>query len=151
MAEGTTPTIEELAAQVSDLTDQVIALQAIVGETDYELRYSGEELDEICDKVCSISASSDQINTMIANYRSPKYGRINIRPNLSAGAGSTIKNVLSDYTNPIVFLSVEGDPHNFSASWKRSGNDLVISITPLDPQGLSTSKTYTVDYMILEG
>ena len=40
----TTPTTEELIQQ---LTARVAALEEIVGEEEYELRYSGEQTDEL--------------------------------------------------------------------------------------------------------
>ena len=42
----TTPTTEELIQQ---LTARVAALEEIVGEDEYELRYSGEQTDELLD------------------------------------------------------------------------------------------------------
>ena len=42
----TTPTTEELIQQ---LTARVAALEEIVGEEEYELRYSGEQTDELLD------------------------------------------------------------------------------------------------------
>lgn len=47
----TTPTTEELIQQ---LTARVAVLEAIVGEEEYELRYSGEQVDEILDRVGTV-------------------------------------------------------------------------------------------------
>lgn len=46
----TADTTDELA----QLTARVAALEAIVGEDEYELRYSGEQVDEILDRVGTV-------------------------------------------------------------------------------------------------
>lgn len=62
-------TLEE---QVADLKSQVAALTELVdllySETDYELSYSGEQVDEVCEKVFNITPSASTISDTVSKY-----------------------------------------------------------------------------------
>ena len=59
----TTPTTEELIQQ---LTARVAALEEIVGEEEYELRYSGEQTDELLDGGADSKSCEQALPTVYA-------------------------------------------------------------------------------------
>lgn len=54
--------IAQLETQVANLTELVNLLYS---EKDYELSYSGEQVDEVCEKVLDIRPSAEELNTTI--------------------------------------------------------------------------------------
>ena len=69
-----------ITANAAELTveERLSALEskvsALMGEGDFELRYSGEQLDNICDKVTAISATPTNINNVVGRFASGSYG-----------------------------------------------------------------------------
>lgn len=57
--------IAQLETQVADLTELVNLLYS---ETDYELSYSGEQVDEVCEKMFNITPSAATISDTISKY-----------------------------------------------------------------------------------
>lgn len=60
---------KSLEEQLADLKSQVVTLTELVNllysEKDYELSYSGEQVDEVCEKVLNITPSAAEINTSV--------------------------------------------------------------------------------------
>lgn len=94
--EPTTPTLEELAAQVAVLTQNMAVMQAlledVIGENEYELSYSGEQVDEVCAKMFDITPSADTITDTIVKYSqvAPIYGATQI--NAALDKANTLQN-----------------------------------------------------------
>ena len=85
----TTPTTEELIQQ---LTARVAALEEIVGEEEYELRYSGEQTDELLDGGTAVfrAKTAAQIVSLV-NRLYPLYMRwgsftVNMKVNADNGS-----------------------------------------------------------------
>lgn len=87
--EPTTPTLEELAAKVATLTQNMTDMQAlledVIGEGEYELSYSGEQVDEVCAKMFDITPSADMITDTIVKFAqvAPTYGPTQINSALT--------------------------------------------------------------------
>lgn len=87
--EPTTPTLEELAAKVATLTQNMTDMQAlledVIGEGEYELSYSGEQVDEVCAKMFDITPSADMITNTIVKFAqvAPTYGPTQINSALT--------------------------------------------------------------------
>lgn len=94
--EPTTPTLEELAAQVATLAQKMADMQAlledVIGEGEYELSYSGEEVDEVCAKMFDITPSADTITNTIVKFAqvAPTYGPTQI--NSALDKANTLQN-----------------------------------------------------------
>lgn len=107
----TTPTTEELIQQ---LTARVAALEEIVGEEEYELRYSGEQTDELLDGGTAVfrAKTAAQIVSLV-NRLYPLYMRwgsftVNMKVNADNGSQWSYNTrtgmIPSGVTNPAVFM-----------------------------------------------
>lgn len=104
-------TVEE---QLAAMAERITALESIVGEDEYELRYSGEQVDELLDGTNSVFKSKTVSQTIaLMNRLYPLYMKwgsftINMRVNADNGQQSTsntIKNFIADnVTNPVVIM-----------------------------------------------
>lgn len=135
----TTPTLEELAAQVATLSDTVTALQdlllEVAGESEYELRYSGEEVDSLLDSGNTVfrSKTAAQIVSLMSRLY-PLYMRwgsftLNMKVNADNGSQwsyNTRSNMIpSGVTNPAVFMVCDWNKTHFKAqsfSYKIASN-----------------------------
>ncbi|MDO4945126.1 MAG: hypothetical protein Q4E74_08010 [Ruminococcus sp.] len=124
-AEEETPTLEEqvatLTQQVTELNETVTALQElfleIAGESEYELRYSGEQADELLDSGRAVFnfKSASVINSLIGRtfplYL--KWGSFTFSEKVNADNGNQSRwNTLtgyvpSDVTNPAVLMTCD--------------------------------------------
>lgn len=113
------------------------------------LAVTAETTEEIPDY--SLPFTGDEVSAAIRKAHRMKMGKVSIKPPISSGGGTSVLNALSGFTDPVVFLTPENS--GVAAYWKKgtASNNLVISIFPAGTSGLSTSTTYTVDYLIAEG
>lgn len=161
-------TIDELQTQVETLSAEVEQLQNIAGEAEYELRVSGEELDEICDKVkainytatqinstCSkvlaLTVSASKINTAVNGYKKILAGTATFTGS-STGTSFLVSDVMTGFTSPVVLLNVLNNP-GLSFNWSKNGqNNTGMAVTVLPGVGsMSNKTTYTLTYLIVEG
>lgn len=125
----TTPTLEELAAQVATLSDTVTALQdlllEVAGESEYELRYSGEQVDELLDSGNTVfkSKTAAQIVSLMSRLY-PLYMRwgsftLNMKVNADNGSQWSYNTrtgmIPSGITNPAVFMVCDWNKTHFKA------------------------------------
>lgn len=104
-------TLEE---QVADLKTQVETLTELVdlifSETDYELSYSGEQVDEVCAKMFDITPSADTITDTIVKWSQ-----------VGENYGSTQLNAILDKAdilqNPSMVNSVSGRLNSLVQKW----------------------------------
>lgn len=118
----TTPTTEELIQQ---LTARVAALEEIVGEEEYELRYSGEQTDELLDGGTAVfrAKTAAQIVSLV-NRLYPLYMRwgsftVNMKVNADNGSQWTYNTrtgmIPSGVTNPAVFMVCDWGKKHFKS------------------------------------
>lgn len=118
----TTPTTEELIQQ---LTARVAALEEIVGEDEYELRYSGEQTDELLDGGTAVfrAKTAAQIVSLV-NRLYPLYMRwgsftVNMKVNADNGSQWTYNTrtgmIPSGVTNPAVFMVCDWNKKHFKS------------------------------------
>lgn len=125
----TTPTLEELAAKVETLTQNLTAMQEllldVIGEAEYELRYSGEEVDSLLDSGNTVfrSKTAAQIVSLMSRLY-PLYMRwgsftLNMKVNADNGSQwsyNTRSNMIpSGVTNPAVFMVCDWNKTHFKA------------------------------------
>ena len=136
-AETTTPTIEELAEQVSALTQQVAELQGLVGEDEYELRYSGEEIDSLLDNGRAVFnyKPAVELNKIISRFFPliMKWSSFTLNMNVNADNGQqwsygTLENVIPEnLATPYVFMICDWNKTHFAAaqfSYKLNGRNI---------------------------
>lgn len=132
--EDTGQTTEELIAQ---LTARVTALEEIVGEEEYELRYSGEETDTLLDGARAVFnyKPAVELNKIISRFFPlvMKWGTFTLNMTVNADNGqqwsyNTLKNIIPDgLTNPAVFMICDWNKKHFKAqsfSYKINGSDI---------------------------
>ncbi|WP_294409733.1 hypothetical protein [uncultured Ruminococcus sp.] len=136
-----TPTVEEQLAALQEQTalmaQQIAALQALADEEEYELRYSGEDIDSLLDGGRAVFnyKSAVELNKIISRFFPlvMKWGSFTLNMTVNADNGqqwsyNTLKNVIpAGLTNPTVFMICDWNKKHFksqSFGYKVNGNDI---------------------------
>lgn len=126
----TTPTLEELAAQVATLSQNLTAMQdlllEVIGEAEYELRYSGEQVENLLDSgrtVFNNKTAAQIVGIMTRLY--PLYIRwgsftvnnLKVNPDNGWywGTGTLTDIIPSGVKNPAVFMVCDWDKTHFDS------------------------------------
>lgn len=154
----TTPTTEELIQQ---LTARVAALEEIVGEEEYELRYSGEQTDELLDGANSIFKSKTVAQIIALMSRSfplvMKFGKITkslqVKNNTTHWWWNDGVCTLPAMTSqPYIFVCCDwGGAHYQSAQvhYEVIDNKLRIDHQIITKDDSAGTKTFTTYYLII--